>query len=758
MTDSDTDRDPLDILAEDFTERCRRGEHPSVSDYVARYPHLAADIRTLLPPVAMMEQLRRKKQAEVVGDRQARPLERVGDYRIVSEIGRGGMGIVYEATQESLGRRVALKVLPQHALLNPKKLERFEREARAAARLHHTNIVPVFGVGEYDGLHYYVMQLIEGQGLHEVIANLREEAAHAVGCPMERAARMILQAAEALDYAHRQGTLHRDIKPANLLVDHQDAVWITDFGVAKAIGAAAGSEGGGQGQLTDTGDLVGTMQYMAPECYQGHADARSDVYSLGLTLYELLTLEPPYTESNPAMLLKQISERDPLRPRLVNPAIPRDLETIVLKAIAREPGHRYQTAKALAEDLECFLADRPIQARRITPLEHAWRWGRRNRALAGLTATALLSLLLAIVAGWTGYARTRLALEGEARKSAEAEAASRRAEENVNLSLQAFEEIFNNRVIQDLTPPDRLAFLDPAVARRRAPGPPPAGPRLGAVGEDAALLHSVLMFYDQFAERNATNSRLQKEAAKAHRRVGDLQQWLGQSVKADAAYRRAAAIYERLAVDFPMVPEYRYELMETYARSRPASTDREVLREMESRLLHARALGEELIQAPAAPPAYTASLARALCKLGSVLQQQDRAQEAETTYREALRLLDSLTMRPPPLTSLPQDRAMARYLLANLLLQKDRPQQARPLLETAIADLETRLPTAPGFRMASPLRTALYQSLAIVWKRLGQPAQAAEAARKAEQLAQRPPFPPGPPESGRPGRMPPDRP
>ncbi len=375
------------------------------------------------------------------GGTAAAPPERLGDYRILREIGRGGMAVVYEAEQVSLGRHVALKVLPQQLLPNPKQQQRFEREARAAARLHHTNIVPVFGVGEEDGLHYYVMQYIQGQGLDEVLSELRrlkhekqpsgagplsgelkgstsalsvETVARAmltlgdgppscvpdpgldevggtgasltsqrddggspsaVGSPSgsslvlpgptgegrkskaesywHSVARIGAQVAGALHYAHQQGVLHRDIKPSNLLLDSQGSVWITDFGLAKAADEA---------DLTATGDILGTLRYMAPERFRGTSDPRGDVYALGTTLYELLTLCPAFVGTDRESLIHRITQSEPTRPTRLDPEVPRDLETICLKAIDREPTHRYQTAGELAEDLRRFLEDRPIQA------------------------------------------------------------------------------------------------------------------------------------------------------------------------------------------------------------------------------------------------------------------------------------------------------------------------------------------------------------------------------------------------------------
>jgi WD40 repeat protein/tetratricopeptide (TPR) repeat protein len=401
----------------------------------------------------------------------------------VREIGRGGMGVVYEALQQSLGRHVALKVLPSHVLAGSSQLERFRLEARAAGRLHHTNIVPVFGVGESEGLHYYAMQFIQGQGLDVVVSALRglrddtgpvvaavkndasvtagddrpltavltqallagrfaapqpaprpeptaasaealtsppsqglaglapggranglpttdagrssELSSGQAGAPYYRSvARVGVQVADALAHAHGQGILHRDIKPSNLLLDSKGNVWVTDFGLAKA----EGSDG-----LTQTGDIVGTLRYMAPERFDGWSDPRSDVYSLGATLYELLTLRPPFPEPDRAKLIEQVMHEEPTPPQKLDRRIPRDLETIVLKALAKEPGQRYTTSEQMAEDLRRFGADRPILARRISTAERAWRWCKRNPLLAGaagavaaaLVAVAVISLIYA---------------------------------------------------------------------------------------------------------------------------------------------------------------------------------------------------------------------------------------------------------------------------------------------------------------------------------------------------------------------------
>jgi serine/threonine protein kinase/WD40 repeat protein len=505
---SSEERDPVERLAEEFVARHRRGERPAPAEYAALHPQWAERIHALFPALLLMEQHKLGASAPGLApeeDREAAaPLERLGDFRIIREVGRGGMAIVYEAEQESLGRHVALKVLLGPGRLDARQTARFRREARAAARLHHTNIVPVHGVGEHEGVPYYVMQFIPGQALDQVLRELRrlrrqgptpppednrprssregtvaasatdvarellsgrfaatasgpgdpdpaspftshpngagegpEGEPHRADCrapdgpptptdgptapfgvpgqdessslsgPARHywrgVARIGLQVAEALDYAHAQGVLHRDIKPSNLLLDLHGTVWVADLGLAKLAD---------QADLTRTGDLVGTWRYMAPERFGGVADARSDVYSLGLTLYELLTLRPAFDGSTREELLRQVSSGVPPRPRRVNPDVPRDLETIVLKAIEREPAGRYQTAAELAGDLQRFLEDRPPRARRCGPAERAWRWARRNPAVAALSGSvALLVAVLAVgstlAAVWLNAERNR---------------------------------------------------------------------------------------------------------------------------------------------------------------------------------------------------------------------------------------------------------------------------------------------------------------------------------------------------------------
>ena len=403
---SDPDlRHPIEELAEQFLDCYRRGERPAVGDFTQRYPDRASEIHDLFAALVLLEEAGKTGRST---DSPSRPdaaggpaTERLGHYRILREVGRGSMGVVYEAVQEQLGRFVALKVLPRELANKPIYRLRFQREAQAAARLHHTLIVPIFDIGEQDGTPYYAMQFIAGRPLDLIVAELRDQrlaAAFAttdtktpdlkIGSPRYHRgmARIALQVAEALAYAHENGVIHRDIKPANILLDEKGTARLTDFGLAKDE----------FGDPSGTGNVAGTLRYMAPERFAGQSDPSGDVYALGVTLYELVTLQPPFAILDRDQLIHQILSDEPERPSELDPSIPRDLEVIVLKAMAKDSAQRYATAEELADDLACFLADRPILARRESWSEQARRWLRRNPVVGGLSA-AVLGLLIGLI-------------------------------------------------------------------------------------------------------------------------------------------------------------------------------------------------------------------------------------------------------------------------------------------------------------------------------------------------------------------------
>ena len=669
------ERHPFEELADEFVLKLRGGQSPSIEHYAQAYPEHAAMIRSVFPSLMIVEKVSAKVTNESISPTLCAtgsdPTQFVpkafDDFEILQCIGQGGMGVVYEAIQGSLQRRVALKVIHAQASASPRSRERFRREAESAAGLHHTNIVPVYGSGEDHGLQYYAMQLIHGSTLADVIVSLRarlgesvtqeplgpaltlhavdqlltqravspnarqpqssQKGAHtssnsyttpstpsqnhgargssapneptlpvqtldltlaAIQEPMQGSplatdqlstsipastlpasiptasilpgtskvsqddrsvrsipmhyyrniARLTSKVADALDYAHQSGVLHRDIKPSNLLLDQTGTIWVADFGLAFREDL--------EGQ-TQTGELLGTLRYMAPEQFVAKADSRSDIYSLGLTLFELLTLRPALEAPKRRVLdptkYSQLeftaSERQ---------VIPRDLQTIVLKASALEPENRYERAKDFQEDLERFLDDLPILARRESPIESAMRWIRRNPAIASLAASlfGLLVAIATILGLWNRQQRQTLdelklayiasanSLVDRTKALEQANTESQRARQNMDLALEAFSTITENIAsrgrsleIQGLDEAglETDGFADAVLTQA-----------------DVELLKSLQNFFDRFAEENATDLRF--DAAISRRRVGEIENKIGRYDQAAESLRRAIAEFE----------------------------------------------------------------------------------------------------------------------------------------------------------------------------------------------------------------------
>jgi serine/threonine protein kinase/WD40 repeat protein len=435
---------PFELLVDELIARLHAGEVLDWSALAGQHPEHAARLRSLAvalealgdlsgaPDSALSSLALRSAEAESVTGV-------LGDFHILREVGRGGMGVVYEAEQVSLNRRVALKVLPLAATMDPRQLERFRHEARAAALLHHPHIVPVYGVGCERGVHYYAMQLIEGCSLAAVIEAWRSPpglakepvgestgpySVGAGGAPtrplaacstapvlrdpkrFRRAAELIAQAADALEYAHAMGVVHRDVKPANLLLDAGGNVWVTDFGLAR-LGVGPG--------VTVSGDLLGTLRYMSPEqalARHGLVDHRTDVFSLGATLYELLTLQPAVDGATKEEVLHRLAFAEPAAPRKLDRSIPAELETVALKALAKNPQERYASAAELADDLRRWQADRPILARPPGVLRRLRKWAHRHRPMVAVLAASLVLIVTALCLGAVAYAVKKGELAG----------------------------------------------------------------------------------------------------------------------------------------------------------------------------------------------------------------------------------------------------------------------------------------------------------------------------------------------------------
>ena len=328
--------------------------------------------------------------ATTTGPRTPGVIRHFGDYELLEEIDRGGMGVVYKARQVSLNRIVAVKMILAGQLASDSDVQRFRTEAEAAASLHHAGIVAVHEVGQHEGQHYFSMEYVEGQTLAGLVRTSLPSA--------EQAARYVKVIAEAVHHAHLQGTLHRDLKPSNVLIDANDQPRITDFGLAKRLEQ--------DNTLTATGVVLGTPSYMPPEQVLGNPreiGPASDVYALGAILYELFTGRPPFRAETAVDTMSQVRESEPISPRLLNPKTPRDLETICLKCLEKDRSGRYASADGLAADLERWLSGEPITARPVSRVERCWRWCRRNPLGAGLTAAAALLFVTATAAAILFY-------------------------------------------------------------------------------------------------------------------------------------------------------------------------------------------------------------------------------------------------------------------------------------------------------------------------------------------------------------------
>jgi serine/threonine protein kinase/WD40 repeat protein len=462
------DRDELVGEAiEAYLELAEGGSPPDVEEFARGYPDLGDDLVSALEGLALVQGL----VGEVNGPgHRLEEGRRVAGYRIVKELGRGGMGIVYEAVHVALDRPVALKVLGSQAAPDSSGRRRFLNEAKTAAGLHHTHIVPVWDVGQVGGLCYYAMQRIEGSGLDRVLRTLRRDRSVAAGStlgsgfrktgaspapkpgprpgldgslatsglgdetqtwgglgnvgggsavwrrrePVDQSATFVpprgsgyyrwvadvgQQAADALAHAHQRGVIHRDIKPSNLLVDARGMIWVADFGLARRLADPS---------QTQFDSMLGTPRYMSPEqAMTGVLDGRADIYSLGATLYELITLRPPFDGQSAAELVEQIKTKEPFRPRKFDARVPLDLETILLKALAKRPDDRYASADALADDLNRFLAHEPVKARRIGPIGRMVRFARRHPSLTAVSTAATALVLTIATIAYVRIARER---------------------------------------------------------------------------------------------------------------------------------------------------------------------------------------------------------------------------------------------------------------------------------------------------------------------------------------------------------------
>jgi tetratricopeptide (TPR) repeat protein len=705
-----------------------------------------------------------------------------GDYEIRRELGRGGMGVVYEARQVSLNRPVALKMVKAGLLAGDDELRRFRNEAEAVALLDHPGVVPVYEVGEHDGRQYFSMKLVAGGSLVPLIDRYTHDP--------RAAARLVAEAAEAVAHAHARGLLHRDLKPANILVDAEGHPHVTDFGLAKKVQADV--------ELTQSGAILGTPAYMSPEQADGHRGAvttASDVYGLGAVLYALLTGRAPFGGDSVVETLDAVRHAPPRPPTRLNAAVPRDLETICLKCLEKDPRRRYPTAQALAEDLRAWLDSRPITARRVGAAERAWLWCRRRPAVAALAA----AVALALVGG------TAAVIAVQARANADLRAANLRVQQRYELAVEAIK-TFHTGVSKDFLlkqdqfkelrdrllksaadfygklgallgqetdrasrralaasnfelaglsasigrAEDALAVHQSVLAAREALAAEPGaglaakvevGRSLTAVawllhttGKTGEALEALRRAESRLAGPAGTDAEARAALAACRTDLGELLSITGRKAEALAAYRQARADQEALAAALGATDDTRLGLADTVVRIgfRLAETGRP--EEGVAELRAALAIGQRVADDHPADAAFRGSLAGCHGNLGLLLRWTGRPAEAEAELRAAQAIGRKLAAEMPGVTGLRRGLAAGHHNLGWLLLEMRRPAEAEAELRAALAihrKLADDDPARPEFRQSLAY---IHNNLGMLLYTAGKPAEAEAEIRTALEL------------------------
>jgi serine/threonine protein kinase/tetratricopeptide (TPR) repeat protein len=600
------------------------------------------------------------------GDRQATAIpQRLGEFTLIREIGRGGMGIVYEATQAGMERSVALKLLPLAATFDARQISRFQNESRAAGSLHHPHIVPVYSVGEADGVHYYAMQLIDGisidDWIHQRIDRTRNQPTASAEGKLVAAEpfsdwRLVvgwaIDCADALQTAHEAGVIHRDIKPSNLLLDRDEQVWITDFGLARCQS---------NGSLTRSGDVVGTMRYMSPEQAAGQSalvDGRTDIYSLAAAVYEMLSLTPAYPGDDGPAILKAIDQHDIVPLRHLCQHLPRDLETVIAKAMSKSRDERYETAAAFADDLRRVLADEPTLARPPTVVDQVTRWAAKHRR-------SVLASMLVVGLGFVGLAISTARYAALKRIS---DVQTIRAETGEQLARGAVDRLGSQMA-------ELLADIPAAEPVRRE------------------LLRETLDYYEQFAAAADADPELRETLAVTYGKIGTLHTELGSMTAAIQALETSEQLFGELADE--SIVDSEADLQWSISQNNLAQTLHRAGRLEDAARYFARAINtQEELLARAPSNLVRGHLATTLNNLGLLLSESGAASEAEERYLRAIGLLTP--------SSEQQSRSADRQQLASVqgnlsgLLSDRDPRRAIEYARDALSNQTEALQQDPG--------------------------------------------------------------
>jgi tetratricopeptide (TPR) repeat protein len=689
-------------------------------------------------------------------------LPQVPGYEVLDVLGRGGMGVVYRARHLGLNRTVALKMLLAGAQGDPDSCQRFRAEAAATARLQHPNIVQIHEGGVADGLPYLALEYVDGRSL--------EEALQDGPLAPEEAARLLETVARAVQAAHERGIIHRDLKPANVLRTKDGTPKIVDFGLAKRLESVSG--------LTHNGAFLGTPAYMAPEQLSRRGEALGpacDIYALGVILYEMLAGRPPFEAGSPGDLLFQVTLREPISPRYWRPALPRDLETICLKCLRKEPGERYASAAALADDLRRFLDHRPIQARPVGLLGRAGHWCRRNPGPAGLAATVMLCAAAAVLSLAIAYFQVRAEQQRTEQARQEAVANEAKVLAQAEQARQALDrEARRRRELREAHDALTSQLIESLLVRQ-----PQLGPSV------KQFLQLVEKQYEHFAADSGADPEARAWSAMSFYRLGTIRRRLGEQAGAETALRRACALLEGLVAEQPEAADHR----QNWAKARHALglvlLDHGKRREAESECRQALDLLSRLVadqpgnptyfeewgavnqslcqllrttgrpaeamaqyqQALALPPARDPALAarpgfrhrfgQDHTELGRLLKEQNKSAEAECEFRQAIALLALLVDEFPKTINYQRSLANARDHLGQLLSRRGKTAEAEEQLRQALElrkHITAALPAVPEHRHE---QASAHLSLSAELRARGHLEEAAAEARQAIALREK---------------------
>lgn len=695
--ETDGERERLAQILDEYLVGLERGEPVEPAELLARHPAMAEKLRGYLSGLALFQQAASLPPPSpallpMLGGASNGTI--LGDFRLLREIGRGGMGIVYEAEQMSLGRRVAVKLLPLSASINDKQIARFKHEAQAAAQIDHPHIVPVFAIGQENLIHYFAMQLIGGESLAELVAELRDEASS----PTETlehvlaVARMGMQAAAALDAAHEIGVVHRDIKPSNLLLDEKGKVWVTDFGVARCKSSDA---------LTETGYVVGSMPYMSPEQALGKTalvDHRTDIYSLGITLYELATLRHPCEGAAHAETAIEYSRSQWQRPRAWNRSIPADFEVIVLKAMAEDRDDRYATARELAEDLRRFLEGESILARPPSLATRVEKWARRHQRTVAASLSALALALIGVIV-------SLVMISGERAKKDAAYQEARQSNNKAELNYRRAEAKFRQTR-------DMLHDFGARVNEMLSNDLP------GSEGVRRKLLAEMLPYYRDFAREAAHDPSLQADLALTYSKIGYLAEQTGSLEEAERAYRDAQAIFEQLVRAQSNDQQHQRSLALCFNNLGQVLQKRGDMAAAQTELQRAVTMQQVLVKNPSAATEVQSELATTNVNLGLLFSQLNNRQQAAVHYQAAITIQEAIRQASPENEANLQSLATSYNSLSSLYL----PTQNSAVTAPAAAArkwVERAIGLQIGLVRKFPTRRNYQSDLALSYNNLG---------------------------------------